>query len=182
MGDVKYDSVKAGAMRYNAAITRINNQRMADENKVKAEIDALKPKGAGSVDTSDIEKIFNEDEKGVKSNKVMELEFELTGNVGENKREWRHKRCTGHTFWQYKNQGKDTYETGVWTKNLEWIAKNKKHVNGDKVSIERAAFILKHRLDQGAEALSKVCLFLSILNRYKSSHPIPCEGRMILPF
>ena len=182
MGEVNYDSVKAGAKRFNCAITRINNKRIEDENKVKAEIDAVKPKGSGSVDTSDIEKIFNEDEKGVKSNKVMELEFELTGNVGENKREWRHKRCIGRTFWQYKNKGKDTYDTGVWTKNLEWIAQNKKHVNGDGVAIERAKFILKLRLDHGEEALSKVCLSNNFCVGPKVLTSYHTQGKGFYPF
>ena len=59
MGEVNYDSVKVGAKRFNCAITRINNKRIEDENKVKAEIDAVKPKGSGSVDTSDISRRFS---------------------------------------------------------------------------------------------------------------------------
>ena len=150
MEGVKYADVLKGLKRYNSAVTRITNKTMSEQNKVKAELkvaeSAAKPESV-DVDTSDLEEIFNVN--GGKTNEVMELEFELTGLTDNKRRQWRHKRLKSRTFFQSKANTKsgDSWDTGVWTKQLKHIAENRRGVNGDHIAIARAKFILEHRLD-----------------------------------
>ena len=163
MTGVKYVDVVSGAKRFGTAISRITTKNLEEEEKIKSTLEAAKSANKtnkGEVDVSDIDTLFNMDEMGGKTNKVMDLEFELTGVVENNKRQWRHKRIKSRTFWQYASNnnkaGEASWDTGVWTKQLRYIAENKKGVNGDYISIERAKYILKFRLDTCEDALTKV--------------------------
>ena len=164
MTGVKYVDVVSGAKRFGTAISRITTKNLEEEKKIKSKLKAAKSvnkTNKGEVDVSDIDTLFNMDEMGGKTNKVMDLEFELTGVVENNKRQWRHKRIKSRTFWQYPSSNKNkageaSWDTGIWTKQLRHIAENKKGVNGDFISIERAKYILKFRLDNCEDALTKV--------------------------
>ena len=104
MTGVKYVDVVSGAKRFGTAISRITTKNLEEEKKIKSELEAAKSvnkTNKGEVDVSDIDALFNVDEMGGKTNTVMDLEFELTGVVENNKCQWRHKRIKSRTFWQY---------------------------------------------------------------------------------
>jgi len=148
--DISYAEVREGQQRYLNAVGRISRHNREERERVEANIKAASLKTEEEeVDMSDIQKIFDNDTKGGKSNKVMELEFELTGeekHVDDNKkhsREWKHKQ-SGKTFWQGKSGNKKTsWNTGVWTKKLHNFAKGGEGVS--RASVERAKFILAYR-------------------------------------
>jgi hypothetical protein len=67
-------------------------------------------------------------------------------NSGHEKREWKHKECD-YKFWQQKNDGgSQTWNTGVFGKKLEVIAKGGKRVFTGKAKwVRRAEYILAMR-------------------------------------
>ena len=159
MEGVKYADIVAGMKRYNSAVTRITDKTLSEDAKIKAELKLVggeAKKESDEVDTSDLAEVLNE--MGGKTNDVMALEFELTGESNDKRRQWRHKRLKERTFFQSKAHTKsaDGWDTGVWTKQLRHIAQNKRGVNGDRIAITRAKFILMHRSDKGEDALTKV--------------------------
>ena len=82
-----------------------------------------------------------------------QVDFELTGQTrmtpkGLETREWTHKKCK-YTFWQSQNVNKKTWQTGVWTKKLEQIAKGNGAASGNVYAITRAKYILMQRNKSG---------------------------------
>jgi hypothetical protein len=72
------------------------------------------------------------------------LYFRMTPK-GLDKREWHHKHLREFVFWQSKNVGNETWNTGVFGKKLSHLSKTDGSAMGNSFIIEWSRLILEMR-------------------------------------
>lgn len=99
------------------------------------------------MDMSDINAILESDPDGGKAESIILLEFEKVhhaANDKNKKQRWKHK-STGRLFWQYCSRNGNSWDSGVWNKQLAVIASGKLEALGNTEAIHRARYILSIR-------------------------------------
>ena len=122
---ITMDSIKESRNRWFDVTTKTKTKRAeADRRDKVAKQLKEEARDDSKVDLSDIQKVVDTDVNGGKSLAIIALEFEEVAheeNDQSKKQRWKHK-MSGREFWRYRSNNGKTWDTGVWNKQLGYIA------------------------------------------------------------